>query len=841
MAQVQPNHVGDIHMRVEDYLDDQIQTVADLENVEDLLSRVQQQQDLLRKQLAEARQTLSESRANIHEKSNALQQSAKHFQTQQKDLDRRLQILTQSEASDDATKRIESRMGKVRSLEIANGYLELVQRANALTKRARDSLAREPETSLRAYLQLRAIWNKVQEAQPGAEGAAPQLIYLLEQEVTQLYQELKSVLSDDFRKTLEVMKWPGKDLNLAGGIQERWQRQVELLLELQEPDLLKFAADKLKFSSGITPDPVILLPLKTMVQPLATRFRYHFYGERPTNRLDKPEYFLSHVLDLIDQHNNFISNLLGPIIDERALTSDALEMVYTDAVSSFISALLPMVNAKCLSFLPQITSEPQLLSHFMREAMSFDNAIRDSWVYVPIPRMLNGWRGVTWTILYSHGYFPTWLAVEKDFALARYTSIKDSPDSREIDLDAEPSQTKPTKGAIRVNDLLETITDRYRSLSSFSYKMNFLLDIQLSIFDDYHNYLHDALQAYIAVSHTAGRLLQGQSETDTFGLKGLESLTKIFGSAAYLERKMSDWSDDLFFLELWDELLTRSKANTGNNSIGNNLRVDDVAAKTSSAIKAHSADEETESDGSGLFDQTAAAYRRLRERSEEEVVRAFDVNVRNALRTYGKQPQWSSLGDAPSDATALTPSSALDSLFQTISVLLGFLAHTFALGSLRRVTKHFCTSIQREIYDNVVMHNTFSAAGAAQLRRDLSAIEESIEKSTRVSGAIGASMKRIEEAVYLLALPASKAKAGTNNESDGWGFDEDDDDQPSAIDARGGSRYGEDVEEWGLWDAEKRVFESNEAAREALADMGLFHLSESDARNILKRRIELNS
>lgn len=732
-------------------------------------------------------------------------------------------------------------MSKVRALEVAHGYLELVQKADVLSKRARESLAKEPEVSLQAYLQLRTIWNKVQEAQSAAEGAAPQLLYLLEQEVTQLYQQLKNVLSNDLRKTLEVMKWPGKELNLLADVRERWQRQVGLLLELQEPDLLKFAADKVKFDTGIAPDPIILLPMETMVQPLATRFRYHFYGERPTNRLDKPEYFFSHVLDLIDQHSNFMSDLLGPIVDERALTSDALETVYTDAVSSFITALLPMVNAKCLSFLPQITSEPQLLSHFMREAMSFDNTIRDSWVYVPIPRMLADWRGVTWTILYTHGYFQTWLTVEKDFALARYSSIKDSPDSREIDLDAEPGQTKPTKGAIRVNDLLETITDRYRGLSSFSYKMNFLLDIQLSIFDDYHNYLHDALQAYIAVSHTAGRLLQGQSETDAFGLKGLESLAKIFGSAEYLERKMSDWSDDLFFLELWDELLTRSKANTGNNSIGNNLRVDDVAAKTSTAIKANGSNGETETDGSGLFDQTAAVYRRLRERSEEEVVRAFDVNVRNALRAYGKQPHWSSLGDAPSDAAALAPSSALDSLFQTINVLLGFLASTFAPGSLRRVTKHFCASIQREIYDNVVMYNTFSAAGAAQLQKDLSAIEESVQKSTKLSGAIGASMKRIEEAVYLLALPADKAKAGIKNEGDGWGFDDEDDDQPSAIDALESSGNGEEIEEWGLWDAEKRLFESNEAAREALADMGLYHLSESDARNILKRRVELNS
>ncbi|KAK5047779.1 hypothetical protein LTR84_006444 [Exophiala bonariae] len=825
---------ADSRIRVEDYLDDKIQTAADLENVDDLLSRVQQQQELLRKQLADARENLAESRVQVDKKSSALQQSVKEFQRQQYDLDRRLQILSQSEVSDDATKKIESRMSKVRTLEVAHGYLELVQRADNLNKHSRESLSKKPEASLQAYLELRTIWNKVQEAQPGAEGAAPQLLYVLEQQTNHLYQELKDVFSNDLRQTLSLMKWPSKELNLLGDVRERWQRQAELLLELQEPDLLKFAADKLRAKSPIAPDPVVLLPLETMVQPLATRFRYHFYGERPTNRLDKPEYFFSHILDLIDRHSTFISDLLGPIVDERALKSDALETVYTDAVSAFIAALLPMVNAKCLSFLPQITSEPQLLSHFMREVMSFDNSLRESWAYVPIPRMLSDWRGVTWTILYTHGYFETWLTVEKDFALARYASIKDfSTDGREIDFDSEPGQTKPTKGAIRVNDLLETITDRYRGLSSFSYKMKFLMEIQLSIFDDYHNYLHDALQAYIAVSHTAGRLLQGQSETDTFGLKGLESLVKISGSAEYLERKMSDWSDDLFFLELWDELLTRSKAGLGNNSIGNDLRVDDVAAKTSTAIKAN---EDSDTDGSGLFDQTAAVYRRLRERSEDEIVRAFDINVRSALKTYGKQPQWSSLSEAPTDLAALAPSSALDSLFQTTTILLGFLARTFSPGALRRLARHFCTSVQREIYDNVLMHNTFSAAGAAQLRRDLSAIEDSVQKATKIPGTIGSSLKRIEEAVYLLTLPAKKSKTTTTKENDGWGFDEDED-----IDTQVISADEDGVDEWGLWDAEKRIFESNEAARIALADMRLYHLTEGDARNVIRRRIELNS
>jgi hypothetical protein len=32
---------------------------------------------------------------------------------------------------------------------------------------------------------------------------------------------------------------------------------------------------------------VVLLPLEVMIKPLELRFRYHFDGDKPTNRLDK--------------------------------------------------------------------------------------------------------------------------------------------------------------------------------------------------------------------------------------------------------------------------------------------------------------------------------------------------------------------------------------------------------------------------------------------------------------------------------------------------------------------------------------------------------------------------
>jgi hypothetical protein len=51
MADLHPTKTGETRSRVEDYLDDKIQTTADLDQVEFLLQQVQEQQSLLRKQV----------------------------------------------------------------------------------------------------------------------------------------------------------------------------------------------------------------------------------------------------------------------------------------------------------------------------------------------------------------------------------------------------------------------------------------------------------------------------------------------------------------------------------------------------------------------------------------------------------------------------------------------------------------------------------------------------------------------------------------------------------------------------------------------------------------------
>ena len=832
MATLSRKPTGGVEARIDDYLNDKLQTLADLDNLDALLENVLRQQALLQRQLDDAHKLHEDAAETAASRAAAVQLRSDSLRQQQADIDSTLMSMTQSESSEDASQAFAASMSKLRKLEVASGYIDLLQEVDKLGEEARSSFETSPSSALPPYVRMRSLLLAVRTAQNDTEDARPTLMNQVAKHTSALYKDIERRFKDELRKTLTQMEWPAKELRLSQGILTRFDEQVELLLELQKPDLQENAEEE-------APNAIPLLPMEVMVEPLALRFRFHFYGEKPTNRLDKPEYFLSHMLDLLDQHNEFMADYMQPLIDAQNSKSNVADALFTDAVSAFITALLQLVTAKCLQLLPQVATQPQLLSHFVHELMTFDKTLMDSWGYQPTTDLLIDWKGLTWEMLNTHGYFGHWLKAEKDFALSRYRSIRDSPDGGELDLDAtELRTTKPTKGAIRVNDLLETVTDRYRNLSSFSDKLRFLMDVQIAIFDDYHSYLLGSLQSFIANTHTAGRLLQGQTAPDAnfTGVKGLETLSKVFGSAEYLEDKMSDWNNELFFLELWDELQDRASGKKGSEAqVGRGLTMEDVASKTSSTIKSSGEDGGSGDEGA-LFDETAASYRRLKERAEAEMLRALDRDARSSLNAFTRSSQWSSISSGEFEPENLAPSSSLDPTLQVLSSQIGFLATVLGAASLNRIVRQVCLVIEKEVFENVLLRHSFSSAGVAQLRRDVSAVEETIESVSHIRGIAQKGMPKLEQALVLVGLPNTSAEEDrdSNKVNDGWGFDD------NEAEGTGTDTDESDGNQLTLNDVSVKLFQSNAAARKVLARIGCDLLSETDARSILERRIDAN-
>lgn len=180
-----------------------------------------------------------------------------------------------------------------------------------------------------------------------------------------------------------------------------------------------------------------MLPLQVLVHPLELKFRYHFEGDKPTNRLDRPEYFLQFITEnVLEAYSGFITESVQPLLLQHFQGTDlSMNPIYIDATSAFITAVLPMVRNKVLVQMSRVANQPQLLSHTVHEVMKFDTIIRDDWGYTG-GFGIDGWKGIAWDVLVRKDWFGRWLQVESEFAFARYQAIVDEKGAFELDFDS---------------------------------------------------------------------------------------------------------------------------------------------------------------------------------------------------------------------------------------------------------------------------------------------------------------------------------------------------------------------------------------------------------------------
>ncbi|KAH7085535.1 TIP-1 family-domain-containing protein [Paraphoma chrysanthemicola] len=806
--------------RVADYLDDKLQTAADVDtaNLDALLARVTAQQHVLKQQLDAAQRDLHDAKHAAHARQARLQHTATDFRRAQADIDQRLLVITASDTSDEAVPRFEAALDKLHRLDVAGGYIELLTEVDILSTHAHTQLRTSSDAALAPYKQLRSLHTRLARLQDAAEGAAPQLLHHVDTITHALRTKILDAFSSDLDRVLKKIHWPTPTASIPTALREEWETAVVRLLDLQTPEL-----EGVNYATGPGERvklPPVLFPLDVLVQPLEMRFRYHFEGDKPTNRIDRPEYFLAHITTLLNDYSGFVTDHVQPVLLRHFRgTHLALNPVYIDAMSAFVTALLPMLRAKIGALLPKVAGQPQLLSHLMHEVMSFDSTVRETWGYDG-GYGVDGWKGLSWEFLVQGDWFGRWLQVEKDFALARYQNIVEATDFGDLDYESvDPKATKPTKGAIRVNDLLETITGA--PLTSFSQKLTFLIDIQIAIFDKYHEKLLSNLEAYLTMTTALGRAMGGVTKEEQerlLGVEGLERLCKTYGSADYLEKAMRDWSDDVFFLDIWEGLQDRARQE---HSIGGRT-VADVAERTSKTVGG-------DDDTGALFDETALWYARLRDRSEKIIV---------------------DTGSTASASANLSPTAEIDPLVTHLSSTLGFLSRALASAPLRRITRAVLATISSTLWDHVLSRYRFSTAGAAQLRVDLAAICRIVNKQVG-PGVAEAGLRRCLEGAQLVGLPVKGGKdqaartsvtAEEQEDGDNGGWDAwvagDDDAAPPDNASTGDTSSGEVA--LGLWEVEKRLFADNQSARGVLDELGLELLTETEARALLRRRVELS-
>ncbi|KAI0024076.1 RINT-1/TIP-20 [Xylariomycetidae sp. FL0641] len=596
---------------------------------------------------------------------------------------------------------------------------------------------------------------------------------------------MKGIMSQELEALLKHRHWP-QGLDPAAEMDDDWLHCFEKLVDLQVPEVL-YSEDEV----------VALLPFEVMAKPFAQWFQFQFMGNNATSN---PQSFgtfcIPQFLAIIDKWEGFFRENVGHILVTKFQDTRVGGMsVYMDPACALVTALLPVMRTKINAMVQHGLKNPQFLSSLMVQLMNLDDELRSRYNYDGADPE-RGWAGLTTEVLDKH--FEAWLRAEKDFALERFHAIMNSTDARNIDYDYSPAgKMKPTFGAVRVTDLLRSVTSQYERVRHFSHKIRFLIDIQLEILDEYHDRFKDSLDAYYTITSTLGRTLHGVTKEELAALEGtgaFESLCRVLGSCDHIVATLKDWSNEEFFITLWEELQARAVRNSDQENLTGTMSHDAVRDRISSAVG-------LDGDSGILFDETIVAFSHRRKTAEEYLVSAVIDSHHKEFRPYLSKPQWTTISSEPAvDPMQLAITPELDAPLRILKRNLDFLASALSTAVFRRIWREALEKLQDMLWGSVLMTQNFTTLGAAQFVRDLQAILALVDRHIPEGSLI---MGTLLEGAQLLSLPLEAEEGGIS-----------------------------------LSQASDRLFTDNTEAKKVLNELSLDSLTPASARKILQRRVE---
>ncbi|ODA76031.1 hypothetical protein RJ55_08313 [Drechmeria coniospora] len=781
-----------LDIRVEDFLDDKLHEAADLDTLDQLLVNVETQRNQLQSQLDDAAKQLEQARHTALDRQGSLQARMDEFHKLQESIDVRVQVAAASDAPSEAIARLQEPMKKLQAVELAQKYLSLLQMVERLRADARSHLPESPKAALEPYAQLKELTIRLK----GVPGSGElHLVGHVETVTEMLWKEMKKTMSAELDAVLAKRHWPRVDPETE--MDEEWMSCFEKLLDLQMPEIVH--------NTGL----VSLLPFDVMASIFVSEFRFHFLSDKPTSSLQAiGTHCFPWFLATIEKWEAFFRDNLGPLLATKfGNTPVADKMVYLDPVCALITCMMPVMKEKIHATTSEATANPPFLSGFMSQVMTLDDDVRQRFNYDG-GDVENGWAGLTADVLDIH--FDAWFRVERDFAMEHFEKTVESHDARKIDYNyAVDGKMKPTFAAVRITDLLRTVTTKYERLRKLKHKSRFLTGIQLDILDGYHDRLRGSLEAYQAMTSTLGRTLHGASKEQLAALEGtgvLETLCKVIGSADHVANTLAEWSDEEFFVVLWEDLHAQDEGRK-------HQAVHDDPPPEADEMRGHGQNRfEAGGDDGGIFDETAAAYQMRRKAAEELLVGALVESHTKAFRTYLHHVQWTTVGETAvlDDPSQLSITPELDEPLRVLKRNLDFLSKALSTASLRRVWHDTLDKLQDMLWNGVLLKQSFTTLGAAQFAHDGAAIFSLVDRY--VSGGSTA-LDALREGMQLLCLPPST--------------------EPSGVLPDGASAIS-------LKEASDRAFTSNDEARKVLEELGLDALTPLNARYILQRRVENN-
>ncbi|KAM7356649.1 RAD50 interactor 1 [Cochliomyia hominivorax] len=418
--------------------------------------------------------------------------------------------------SNSALKGAEADLEQVRKLQQLVQYLRIVQDIQEISHSLTQSINGKDEAKLiNLYLNLyedsdyeHSVIGRLSSVE------APFLKSFAVRTAIHWHGLLKERFSKEFENVLKSMKWGQKEqdpLNYKPSMDNITKAQLlaEYLFLLKSPAEESEPLEMI--TSSIICQPVTTVT-KYLLAPYRQRFMYHFTGVKQTNRLDKPEWFYTQILNWGKETHLFVGKTFQP----AAVKSGKIDF---NIRLEFMRGLVQLTIEKLVLDIEEISRDENLFAHLLDETLAFEAELRENFGYpASFPSAI--------CVVTQPVYLLKWISLEERFCSEKMDMILQAENPWQlIDPNIYDDELKIPKCADQFIRLLEAIKDRYYSLIQPGHQLQFLT-LQLELIDNFRR-----------------RLVQLHSSGS------VESIT-ILNAINYIKMVLSEWGENVHYLHL---------------------------------------------------------------------------------------------------------------------------------------------------------------------------------------------------------------------------------------------------------------------------------------------------
>ncbi|EFX76487.1 hypothetical protein DAPPUDRAFT_322360 [Daphnia pulex] len=572
-----------------------------------------------------------------------------------------------------------SQLQEIERLELEYSYLKCIKTVEDLSEKIRQSL--------QSNLDLEAVelYNKLVQHNCMLETSqCENLKKFVNDTVIFWFEMIKEKLKKEMQDTLKLIQWPLISTNQEvlktvppSDVMSKFQLQFQCLgkLEIPSKQLEDPSVADHVILSRFTPSS---LAIQELIYPLLKRFLYHFGGNRPTNRRDKPEWFLRQILQWIGDHAKFLETNVQPLYAPN------------DALTDFSRGLVQLAVEKLVKDTPAILEDDTILAHTIGEVLSFESELRSSYNYPSSqPSAL--------LVLSQPQFFTRWIALERAFAVEKMDILLISDKAWTCvsgDNSEAEDEVRLTECGEGFLQMLLAITDRYKILPQPGHKLQFL-DLQLELLDEFRI-----------------RLLQLARQDkfhELFAHRSSPNISPILNTLTAVINVLDDWTDLPFFVQLHSyKVQTENIERLAAEAISN-----DEASLPWLRTQAHTNRDE---EGS-VFDSIIELLKRMQEDLLRRLVEAVMLEVKAKSQPY-RLDKWASLPN-PDEFIQPSLSPTGSAMLQAVAIGLLWLKDSLASTMFVEAWQKLASQVNDFLLEELILQRQFNEGGASQLCFDI--------------------------------------------------------------------------------------------------------------------------